>query len=332
MSTLGKQILPLLFSPKSLEETDPVDSPLHSLYAATGQPLLKDVPRTRGISLSIPINCVMVLTIAHRGAGSLAPENTLPAIKKAWEIGADVVEIDVTATLDGQLILLHDDVLVRTTDVCERFPERARNPSPTFTLKEIRSLNAGSWFYATDPFGSLAAGDISREELSSSTGIAIPTLEEVLHFVHERSWRINIEIKKIGPPLEDFPITDAVLDLIDRMRIPADCVIISSFDHGYIREIASKRPDIEINALIGDLGDGRQDWGTYEFKTYNADARYTDEEQITKAHEHGCLVNLYTVNDRNDMLRFIRAGVHGLFTDFPQLLIRLQNSTGRQIG
>lgn len=266
----------------------------------------------------------MVLNIAHRGARSLAPENTLPAIKKAWEIGADIVEIDVTVTLDGRLILLHDNLLQRTSDVRNHFPDRARKSCTTFTFAEIRSLDAGSWFVATDPFGQIAAGNISTEEIQSFKGIAIPSLEEVLLFVREKSWRVNIELKKIPPPMTTFPITDAVLHLIEQLQVPADRIIISSFVHEYIRDIRDKRPDIEINALIGKSAAGGRNWGNYEFSIYNADARSTSGKQIRKAHKHGCQVSIYTVNTPSEMRRFIRAGVRGLFTDFPQILAGLR--------
>ena len=266
---------------------------------------------------------IMVLNIAHRGARSLAPENTLPAIRKAWDVGADVLEIDVAPTLEGRLIILHDDLLLRTTDIRRRFPHRARYPCTAFTLAEIRSLDAGSWFAAADPFGQIATGEVSPADLRSFTGLAIPILEEVLLFVKEKSWRVNIEIKPVPSPMETFPITAAVLQCVEQLRVPADLVIISSFVHAHIREVRDKRPDIEINALIGPTITGRQDWGGYEFSTYNADAEYTDEAQIDAAFEHGCRVNLYTVNRSSEMLRFIRAGVSGLFTDFPQTLARV---------
>lgn len=266
----------------------------------------------------------MVINIAHRGARSLAPENTLPAVKKAWEIGADVVEIDVAVTLDGRLILLHDNLLQRTSDVRRHFSDRARKPCTTFTLAEIRSLDAGSWFIAADPFAQIAAGNISTEELQSFKGLSIPTLEEVLLFVREKSWRINIEIKRIPPPMTTFPITDAVLHCIEQLRVPADQVIISSFVHDHIRDIRAKRPDIEINALIGRSGIGGRNWGNYEFSIYNTDANSTSDKQIRKAHKHGCQVNVYTVNRPSEMKRFIRAGVRGIFTDFPQILAGLR--------
>ncbi len=275
----------------------------------------------------------MVLAIAHRGARSLAPENTLPAIKKAWEVGADVVEIDVTVTRDGALVLLHDNTLVRTTDVNRCFPDRRQDPCCAFRLEEIRFLDAGSWFARDDPFGTITAGDVGRDELSSFQGIAVPTLDEVLEFVQDRLWRVNIEIKKTPPPMVDFPMAEAVLNLIEHKRIPAQCVIISSFEHEVLRTVRARRPDIEINALIGRSAAADQDWGGFEFSIYNADADATDEAQITKAHEHGCLVNLYTINNPNEMRRFIRAGVRGLFTDFPQILVdllRTERRTGPQ--
>ncbi len=261
----------------------------------------------------------MVLAIAHRGADSLAPENTIPAIRKAWEIGADIVEVDVTTTLDGRLILLHDDLLIRTTDIAERFPERMNNPCWSFTLQELKILDAGSWFITTDPFGQIAAGNVSRDELSSFKGLPIPTLDEVLDFVNQRSWRINIEIKEV----QHLPIIESVLALINRMQISADRLIISSFFHDSLRKVRSQRPDIEINALIGGDETGNQQWGDYEFMYYNADAELTDEEQIARAQEHNCRVSLYTVNNPDQMLRFIRAGIHSLFTDFPQRLVAL---------
>jgi glycerophosphoryl diester phosphodiesterase len=267
----------------------------------------------------------MVLNIAHRGARSLAPENTLPAIKKAWEIGADVVEIDVAVTADSKLILLHDTNLKRTTDILNIFPNRINNPCTTFTLAEISSLDAGSWFLTTDPFGQIAVGALSDYELQSYKGIRIPRLDEVLSFVKEKSWRINLEIKKVPPPMEDFSITNAILQCIEDTQINPNQLIISSFEHKYIRQIRDKQPDIEINALIGPNIIGRQDWGDFTFSIYNADAGYTDEEQIRAAHKHGCMVNLYTVNRPDEMQRFIQAGARGLFTDFPQILAKLKH-------
>src|SRR5690242_1077188 len=95
--------------------------------------------------------------IAHRGASARAPENTLPAFELAVRSGAGCVEHDLHATRDGVLVCLHDRTLERTTDVADRFPDRARERIVNgnvvrewfvadFTFAELRELDAGSWF------------------------------------------------------------------------------------------------------------------------------------------------------------------------------------------
>ncbi len=262
--------------------------------------------------------------IAHRGARSLAPENTMRAIEKAWEIGAHGVEVDVAVTADDELILFHDDLLMRTTDVELKFRERADQPFTSFTLQELQSLDAGSWFVQTDPFGEIAGGNISASEQEAMREVRIPTLEEALLFIKNRDWYINLELKKLPPPQASFPVVEKVLQLLDRLQFPAANLAISSFVFGYLREVQKKRPDIEVNALIGIPGSGIQEWGDFEFEVYNANADYTDEQQLRTALARGCRVNLFTVNDPGQMRKFLRAGVEKLITDYPQTLRDLQ--------
>ncbi|MGI9538030.1 MAG: glycerophosphodiester phosphodiesterase [Desulfocapsaceae bacterium] len=258
--------------------------------------------------------------IAHRGARSLAPENTMTAIEKAWQVGAHGVEVDVSVSVDGELILFHDDLLTRTTDVDEKFPDRADQPITTFTLKELRSLDAGTWFIESDPLGEIANDNVSLSEQSAIRGIQIPLLEEVLLFVKTKNWYINLELKALPPPHHNFPVVERVLQLLERIEMPLTSLSISSFKFNYLRKIQSLNSDLEINALIGIPYSGKQDWGDYEFKIYNANSAYTDEEQIQEALARGCRVNLFTVNDPNEMIRFRKAGVGKLITDYPQIL------------
>lgn len=90
------------------------------------------------LALALPLNAHGPLIVAHRGAMSERPENTLAAIGKAYERGADVIEVDVRRSLDGQLVLLHDATLDRTTN--------GTGPVTDFTFEELRELDAGSWF------------------------------------------------------------------------------------------------------------------------------------------------------------------------------------------
>jgi len=262
----------------------------------------------------------MVVNIAHRGARSLAPENTLAAARKALEAGADLWETDVAVTADERLILFHDDSLVRTTDAETRFPDRAPWTFSTFTLEEIRSLDAGSWFVESDPFEQVAAGAVTPAEQTAYRGIQVPTLREALVFTRDANWRVNLELKYLPAPWERFPIVERVLALIEEVGIAAEQVILSSFKHEWLRQAQALRPDIEIQALIGYSFTAPLDWGDLSFATYNARSTLITEEKIREVTAQGIAVNLFTVNEEEEMRRFIAAGVTGLFTDFPQRL------------
>ena len=104
------------------------------------------------------------LYIAHRGARSLAPENTLAAAEKAVQTGAHGWELDVQMTKDGRLAVIHDKNLDRTSNVSRlnRFADRRPWPTHKFTLEELKSLDFGSWFQETDPFGQIEAKAIRK--------------------------------------------------------------------------------------------------------------------------------------------------------------------------
>lgn len=108
--------------------------------------------------------------VAHRGASYDAPEETIPAYILARDLGADYLEMDIQRTRDGVLIALHDDLLERTTNIAQVFPTRAKDPVSSFTLAEIKQLDAGSWFNKAHP-------DRARD---SFVGLQILTLDEVI--------------------------------------------------------------------------------------------------------------------------------------------------------
>src|SRR5262249_47569298 len=144
--------------------------------------------------------------VAHRGDSYHAPENTLESARLGHEAGADAWELDVQLTQDAVPVVLHDESLVRTTDVAARFPTgdrrtkgaaRSDYPVSRFTLDELRTLDAGSWF--VDPrglprsakhFGTLASLDASALKRYRSGTVLIPTLEEALSLTKERDWLV----------------------------------------------------------------------------------------------------------------------------------------------
>ena len=192
-----------------------------------------------------------IYNIAHRGARSLAPENTMPAFIKAWQTGAHGVETDVSVTSDGQLILFHDETFIRTTNIAEIFPKRKKDPVHTFNLEEIQTLDAGSWFIEDDPFATIKSGKVTLEEQQAMIKASIPLLEELLLFVKEKSLFVNIEIKGLPKAISTFPVVEKVLSLIDSVQLTPGMFSISSFNHLYLKKAAELRPEIEVNALLG---------------------------------------------------------------------------------
>ena len=133
--------------------------------------------------------------IAHRGASRLAPENTIVAGELAVEHGAVGWEVDIRISVDGELFLMHDDTLTRTTNVEDIFLNRKNDRAETFTLSELRQLDTGSWFTDKDPYGAIAFGRISKEEGDNYKGIQIPTFEETLNFTRDNDFFIDLDIK-----------------------------------------------------------------------------------------------------------------------------------------
>ena len=153
---------------------------------------------------------------AHRGARSLAPENTMPALRKALECGAHFWETDVQTTADGVLVLLHDDTLKKTTDVADRvaFKERAPWNVWEHSEAEVRGLDAGSWFAMRDPFGTVASGEVTSAECAAFQNVRIPLLREALDFVRENRFPVNLEIKDHTGRPEEERLVAAVVDML----------------------------------------------------------------------------------------------------------------------
>ena len=132
-----------------------------------------------------------VLVIAHRGFSGAAPENTLAAFKKAMEVDSDMMELDVRFSKDGQVVVMHDDTLDRTTN--------GRGKVSDYTLKELKQFDAGSWF----------APQFAGEQ--------IPTLVEVLEFAKGRI-PVNFEIKDESP--SRYKITDLADRALQEVKKP----------------------------------------------------------------------------------------------------------------
>ncbi|WP_415773612.1 glycerophosphodiester phosphodiesterase [Pseudomonas sp. LB3P38] len=141
---------------------------LLSLMLGLGQAQAASEPSPTALATRMGIPHPAV--IAHRGASFDAPESTAAAYKLARDLGADYLEMDVQRSKDGVLFALHDDNLQRTTDVASKFPERKDRPANEFTIAELKTLDAGSWFNTAYP-------DRARP---AYVGLKILTLDEII--------------------------------------------------------------------------------------------------------------------------------------------------------
>ena len=264
----------------------------------------------------------MIQVIAHRGARSIAPENTMAAVKKAFETGASLWETDVNITEDGQLVLFHDKDLLRCTNAASVFPPRSSYLLRDFSLKEVQSLDAGSYFADADPFAQISKGHVTKETAVSFKKEGVPSLEQGLVFTKKMNWKVNLELKDYSSGLKDGDIPDKTLDAIYHTKIALNRVIISSFNHDWLKRVMEKEPDIEVQALIGENDTDPLDFGDLEFSTYNANALCIDPDQIKHLKALGKKINLFTINDPKEFLRFVKIGVDGIFTDFPQIFVQ----------
>ncbi|MCG8459948.1 MAG: hypothetical protein MI919_27010 [Holophagales bacterium] len=239
------------------------------------------------------------LVIAHRGFSGKAPENTRIAVEQAIELGADMVEIDVTLTSDGHVIALHDETLDRTTDGTGLALERS--------LEEIRALDAGSWF---------------GEEFA---GEPVPTLDEVLEQVAGRIL-LNIEIKTEA--VTDEPaggIAQKVAELV-RSRGLEPAVVVSSFDPRPLAHLRQLAPEIATASLYTkEIHEGKS---PHEITAqvgsvmFNVGRRHLDAAMLADTRERRLPVAVYTVNEVEDFAGLAERGVHAVFTDRPDLVLR----------
>jgi glycerophosphoryl diester phosphodiesterase len=286
------------------------------------------------------------LIIAHRGDSFHAPENTLEAARLGWEAGADAWEFDVQMTRDGVPVILHDESLLRTTDVATRFAGDPRGRHgfriSDFDLEEIRALDAGSWF--VDDGGPRSARDFGTvDQLGPaeidhyrSGSVLIPTLEEALIFTREQGWLANVELKSF--PDRPPGLVERALEIIEATST-ADRVLISSFDHDDV--VAARQPGrghalgILLATPIHRLPDYAADMvgaDTVHVSTEvlgaesvayrrRAEARSLRRDIVAALEGRDIPVLVYTVNHQagGDLGRHLaEIGVAGMFTDDPR--------------
>lgn len=226
-----------------------------------------------------------VLVIAHRGAAGRAPENTLAAVRRAIEDGADVVEIDVQETESGEVVVIHDRDLMR---VAGR-PLRVRNARP----EQLAQIDVGSFF---DP-------RFADER--------VPTLRDVLDICRDRV-TVDIELKYYG---EEEQLEERVARIVKDAGMESQ-VILMSLEYDAVKRMKALQPEWTVGLLtaaaIGDLTRREAD-----FLAVNAGLFST--QLVRDAHARGRSVYVWTVNDAARVAWFAGLGADGVITDHPAM-------------
>lgn len=251
------------------------------------------------------------VNIAHAGAQGHAPQNTLPAFEVAVEQGADVLEMDLQLTADDVLVVIHDETVDATTDGTGRVRD--------LTLDEIKELDAGHAFPGP-------AGDFPFV----GQGVEVPTLAEV--FAAFPDQELIVEMKTESGP----EIVGALVDLIgDQAR--HDRTVVASFDRDFLLQFRAAIPEIPTNMpedeaftfVVRQLLGAHRWWVppaqflqvplTWDLSTPVEweGFRVVTSGFVRAADDRGVEVNVWTINDPEEMHRLLNLGVHGILTDFP---------------
>ncbi len=244
-----------------------------------------------------------VLVIAHRGFSGIAPENTRTAFNEAIEIGSDMMEFDVRLSKDGQVVVIHDPTLERTTN--------GRGNVGDFILKELQQLDAGL------KFGPQFAGE------------RILLLREVLHLAKGRVL-VNIEIKNGSIPSHKLmELADRTFEEVEKTGMVKEA-LFSSFHPAPLDRIEKKHPQA-LGALLyhGPWKDLQEVTHHRPYSILNLHHIHLTKEKVAMIHKTGMKVMVYTVDPEEEMEKFIRWGVDGIITNQPQRLINVLARKGK---
>jgi len=236
------------------------------------------------------------LNIAHRGASAVAPPNTLAAFRRAAELGADGIELDVHLSADGVPVVIHDATVDRTTDGTGRVAD--------LPLSALKELDAGSWF------------DLAF------AGERIPTLGEVFEEVG-RTLLINVELKVA--PGEDQGLEAAVVALVERHGLQ-ERVLLSSFNPMALRRVRRLAPGIPLGLLYEAATLSRLArlvaWAMRGLRpeAIHPHWRLIRPSTVRRAHARGRRVVAWTVDEPSGMQRLVGWGVDGIITNHPDRL------------
>lgn len=228
--------------------------------------------------------------IGHRGAAGHAPENTLVSFQKALELGVDAVECDVHLSKDGEVVVIHDETVERTTNGSGYVKD--------LTTAELQRLDAGKLF------------DAYRGE-------RIPLLREVCQLIRGQAGLV-LEIKN-GPFW--YPGIEAkVVQILEQENMVENTIVIA-FDHPTVKRIKALQPQLTTGILFAcAFVDPWAVIAQADADAFHPQYKLVTSEMVAEAHQRGYLVNLWTINEPAHIRQWQQYGVDGIASDYPDRL------------
>lgn len=230
--------------------------------------------------------------IAHRGGKKWAPENTMAAFKASLDAGVDGIELDIHRCKSGELVVIHDETLERTTD--------GKGFVKDFSYDELARLSAGRWY-----------GPAFESE-------KVPLLKDVLTLI---DGKINLLIEVKNAPIEYPGIEADLIAQLDQYKHD-DKVMVISFDHTFLKRFHEKAPQYKVAfldvAIVSDIGSYA---GSIGASGWNPGFGEIRKDAVDSAHSAGLTVNPWTVNGSDQWENATSMGVDGIITDDPSGLI-----------
>ncbi len=241
------------------------------------------------------------IIVAHRGFSGRAPENTASAFSMAAALQVEMVECDIRLTRDEEVVVFHDMTVNRTTDGIGAVRH--------LTLSKLKSLDAGRWFH------------------QKFTGEKILTLDEALNILKSFQW-INIETKGDGITKETGKkIVEKAIAIIHRHKLQ-EKMIFSSFDHYLVKHVREVDPSLHTAVIYSSYLHGlRSPYSLIRrveatgFVTGKHDVR---KQMLIELWDNGIPVFIYTLNKATELERWMKRGVTGVITNFPDIALEVR--------
>ncbi len=251
---------------------------------------------------------------AHRGDSGEAPENTMAAFQRAVDAGVEYIELDVHASEDGQVMVIHDSTIERTTNGLGAVND--------YSLAALQQLDAGYRF----------SSDAGKTLPFRASDVIIPSLQEVLRSFP--SVKFTVEIKPSDPPIEE-PVIAVIKDCGK-----ADDVIIASEHDAVLARVRRLAPALPTNFGYSEVADFIQRVATGQLDGYQPPGQalqippayqnipLVTEQTVAAAHQLDVEIHVWTINEPHEMRSLLALGVDGVMSDFPARLLEVTEERG----